>query len=108
MTEHNPHNRQDESFDRPGIAGPYSAFTQTIEWLKANGINPSRVAADARASMVDGHVTLVMKVDGPNGHDVIDPEGTGVLKEARTFPVVVPPPPLVEVWLAPKCPTCGR
>lgn len=108
MTEYSPHNTQDESFDRPGESGPQSSFKQTCDWLRANGIDPSRVAADARASMVDGQVTLVMKVSGPNGHDVIDPEGTDVLKEARTFPVTVPPPPLVEIWLAPKCPTCGR
>jgi hypothetical protein len=109
MADHNPRNLQDESFDRPGIAGPHSAFAQTIEWLRANGIDTSRVAADARASMVDGQLTLVMKVAGPNGRgDVINPEGDGVLKETKTFPVTVPPPPLVEIWLAPKCPTCGR
>jgi hypothetical protein len=107
--EHNPHNRQDESFDRPGVAGPHSAYKQTLSWLRANGIDPSRVAGDACASMVDGQVTLVMKLAGPDGRsDVIDPEGTGVLKETRTFPVTVPPPPLVAAWLAPKCPTCGR
>lgn len=108
MTDHDPHNRQDESFDRPGASGPQSTFVQACDWLRANGINPAHVAADARASMVDGKVTLVMKVRGANGHDVIDPEGTGVLMETRTFPVTVAPPPLVEIWLAPKCPTCGR
>jgi hypothetical protein len=108
VTDHDPHNRQDESFDRPGTSGPQSTFSQTCDWLRANGINPAHVAADARATMVDGQVTLVMKVRGPNGHDVIAPEGDRVLMETRTFPVTVPPPPLVETWLAPKCPTCGR
>jgi hypothetical protein len=109
MTEHNPQNREDESFDGPGIAGPNSAFQQTIDWLRANGIDTKRVVRNPCASMVDGQLTLVMKVAGPNGRgDVINPEGDGVLTETRTFPVTVPPPPLVEVWLAPKCPTCGR
>lgn len=108
MTEHDPHNRKDESFDRPGIAGPDSMWEQTLAWLRANGINPAHVTPEPNASMADGQVTLIMKVRGPNGGDVIDPEGFGVLKETKTFPVTVPPPPLVETWLAPKCPTCGR
>lgn len=110
MTDHNPHNRQDEGFDGPGrIQGQPSALTQVCDWLRANGIDPSHVAGDACASMVDGQLTLVMKVRGPGGRcDVVNPEGTGVLTETRTFPVTVPPPPLVETWLAPKCPTCGR
>lgn len=108
MTDHNPHNRQDEGYGRPREFGERPALDQVCDWLRANGINPVHVAADARASMADGYITLVMKVRGPNGGDVIDPEGTGVLKETKTFPVTVPPPPLVETWLAPKCPTCGR
>lgn len=107
MTDHNPQNVEDERFDRSGVHGP-SVRTQACDWLRANGIDPGRVAGDARATMVDGQVTLVMKVRGPNGGDVIDPEGLDVLKETKTFPVTVPPPPLVEKWLAPKCPTCGR
>jgi hypothetical protein len=58
--------------------------------------------------MVDGQVTVVMKVRGKAGGDVVSPEGNDVLKETKTFPVIVPPSPLVETWLAPKCPTCGR
>jgi hypothetical protein len=101
--QHNPQNPEFESYDRP-----HSAHAQTCDWLRANGINPAHVSSDARASMVDGQLTLVMKVRGPDGRDVCNPEGTGVLMETKTFPVTVPPPPLVEVWLAPKCPTCGR
>lgn len=99
MTDHNPHN--------PEITST-SALRQTCDWLRANGINPNHVAADACASMVDGEVTLVMKVRGPGGADVMNPEGTGALMETKTFPVTVPPPPIVEQWLAPKCPSCGR
>jgi len=104
---HNPQNVEGESFDRPGPLGA-SLRTLVCDWLRANGITPAHVAADSRATMVDGHVTLIMKVRGPNGTDVIAPEGNDVLKETKTFPVMVPPPPLVEEWLAPRCPTCGR
>ncbi|MET0426284.1 MAG: hypothetical protein ABW046_20615 [Actinoplanes sp.] len=105
MTEHNPQNVEDDRFDVPDVQG--SIRTQVCDWMRANGINPAHVAADARASMVGGQVTLRMKVRGPNGRDVIAPENE-VLKETKTFPVTVPPPPLVAEWLAPKCPTCGR
>lgn len=104
---HNPQNPEFESYDRPGFFGP-SARTVVCDWMRANGINPAHVAADARATMVDEQITLVMKVLGPSGHDVVNPEGTGCLMETKTFPVTVPPPPLVETWLAAKCPTCGR
>lgn len=107
MTDYDPRNTEDKNFDRPGFYGP-PIRTQVCDWLRANGIEPNHVAADARASMVDGRVTLVMKVRGPKGGDVIAPEGDRVLMETRTFPVTVPPPPLIEVWLAPACPTCGR
>jgi hypothetical protein len=106
MTDHNPHNR-DVDLDEPGPAGA-SLRTLVCDWFRANGINPAHVPSEARASLVDGQVTLLMKVRGPNGHDVIDPSGFELLKETKTFPVAVPPPPLVAEWLAPKCPTCGR
>lgn len=111
MPEHNPHNVEGESFDRPDAffePSTRSLRERVCDWLRANGIDPTHVAGDARATMVDGQVTLVMKVRGPNGRDVINPEGDGVLMETKTFPVTVAPPPLVEEWLAPKCPTCGR
>ena len=108
MAEHDPQNRQDDSFTHRGVGGPESAYTQVCDWLRANGINPAHVSGDARASVADGAVTLVMNVRGPNGSDVVNPEGTDFLKETKTFPATVPPPPLVEIWLAPKCPTCGR
>jgi hypothetical protein len=107
MSDHNPQNTEDESFDRPGFYGP-PIRTVVCDWLRANGIDPAYVAADARASMADGQVTLVMKVRGPQGHAVIAPEGDRFLLETRTSDISVPPPPLVEAWLAPKCPTCGR
>lgn len=107
MSDHIPRNVEGESFDRSGFHGP-PIRRLVCDWLRANGINPDHVFADARATMVDGQVTLVMKVRGPNGHDVIDPQGRSVLTETKTFPVTVPPPALVEEWLAPKCPTCGR
>lgn len=105
--EHNPQNAEGESFDRPGFHGP-PIRTQVCDWLRANGIDPNYVARDARASLADGQLTIVMKVRGPEGCDVIAPEGNDVLKETKTFPVIVPPPPLIAEWLAPKCPTCGR
>jgi hypothetical protein len=103
--QHNPRNLEGENFD---IGGTESVRMQVCNWLRANEIDPGRVAADARASLVDGHLTLVMKVRHPDGGDMIAPEGDDVLKETKTFPISVPPPPLVETWLAPKCPACGR
>lgn len=107
MSDYNPQNAEDGDFDQPGPHG-LSVRKLVCDWLRANGIDPAHVAADARATMVDGKVTLVMKVRGPNGCDVISPDPLDVLKETKTYPVTVPPPPLVAEWLAPKCPTCGR
>jgi hypothetical protein len=104
---HDPQNREGDDFDKPGLGEP-SARWQVCEWLRANGINPNHVPAYPNASMADGRLTLRMKVRGPKGGDVIEPEGGDVLMETRTFPITVPPPPLVEIWLAPTCPTCGR
>jgi hypothetical protein len=108
MTDHDPHNRQDEGFHQPRTFGERSSLDQVCDWMRANGIDPAHVSADARASMANGQITLVMKVRSSNGRDVIDPEGTGILMETKTFPITVPPTGLVQLWLAPKCPTCGR
>jgi len=85
-----------------------STNQQVCDWLRANGVDPGRIPADPRASMTDGQLTLLSKVRGPHGGDLVSPDGLEIMTETITVPVTVPPPPIVEIWLAPKCPTCGR
>lgn len=109
--EHNPHNPDtwDPSFSAAFDQVSSSwANRQVCDWLRANGLDPAHLPADPHASLTDGQLTLLRKVRGPNGYDVVDPHGAGVVTETITVPVTVPPPPIVEIWLAPKCPTCGR
>lgn len=84
------------------------AHKATCDWLVALGLELRRVPADPHASIADGQLTLRMKVRGPAGGDLLTPDRTGVMTETVTVPVTVPPPPIVQIWLAPKCPTCGR
>jgi hypothetical protein len=72
---------------------------QLCEWFRANGLDPSAVRADSRASIADGQLSVRVAVR-PNGHDVIDPNNPNdVLTETVTVPVVVPPTPFVREWL---------
>jgi hypothetical protein len=116
MSGHNPHNPIPYE---PGVfpatmlqAGASSPQDIICNWLRELGLDPSLLPADPRASMKDGQLTLLRKVTKPgtNGGliDVVTPDRTGVMTETITVPVTVPPPPLVEIWLAPTCPTCGR
>jgi hypothetical protein len=106
---HNPHNPRPyvwpSSLDGPGR---HDAHRATCDWLRVLGLNPDELPADPHASLVDGQLTLLRKVRGPNGTDVLTPDGLEVMTETITVPVTVPPPPIAEIWLAPKCPTCGR
>lgn len=78
-------------------------------WLTANGIDIRRVPADARASIADGQLTIPLLVVNANGRPQIDPnDALAIARETVTVPVIVPPPPTVELWLTPVCPTCGR
>lgn len=83
------------------------ARRQVCDWLRANGVNPRTTPANPHASVVDGHLTILQKVQR-GGHDVIAPDDMSVLTETITVPIVVQPTGLVATWLAPKCPTCGR
>ena len=79
------------------------------EWLTANGIDIMRVPQDARASIADGKLTIPLWVLDENGYMRVDPnEPNTLMRETVTVPVKVPPSPVVEVWLTPKCPACGR
>jgi hypothetical protein len=94
------------SFPAPDDYRHEDVRVATCDWLRANGVNPYHVPAEPDMSIADGQLTLLVKVRDENGRDVID--GDGVMTRTITVPVVVPPPPLVEQWLAPRCPTCGR
>jgi hypothetical protein len=80
---------------------------EVCDWLRANGLDPRAIPAQPHASIADGQITLLRKVQR-DGHDVIDQTGYDVLKETITVPLLVEPTPDIAEWLRPKCPTCGR
>jgi len=86
-----------------------AAFRDRLcDWLRLNGINPHHVPHDERPTYADGKLTLRMKLLNDKGKQQFDPSGDGVLTHAVTVPVEVPPTDDVLLWLAPRCPTCGR
>lgn len=96
-----PHNPQNPDQDD-------DARKATCDWLRANGVDPRTTPMDCRASITDGQLTILQKVQR-NGRDVISPEEpNSIMTETITVPVVVEPTGLVAAWLAPHCPTCGR
>lgn len=105
--QYDPSNPEPDNFEFPGYHGPQ--IRQTIlDWFRANGVDTKYLPADPRATVGDGQLTFLSRVRGPGGAGyVIAPDDT-VLTETVTVPVTVPPPPLVEKWLAPRCPSCGR
>jgi hypothetical protein len=84
--------------------------SQVIAWFRANGVDTSRLPQDPHASITNGQLTFRRWVlSEPTGTPMIDPDDRNrLLTETVTVPLVVPPPPDVETWLAPTCPTCGR
>lgn len=87
------------------------AWRAVCDWLRDNGVDPATVPANPHASVHDGQLTLLRKVQRQGQHgpvDILNPQRTAVMTETITVPVVVPPPPLVATWLAPRCPACGR
>ena len=78
------------------------------DWLRVNGIDPANVPPDAHPTLVDGKLTLRMRLLDANGKMQFDPAGDGLLEHTVTVPVEVPPTGDVLLWLAPRCPTCGR
>lgn len=112
MTDYDPANPATWDMGWPeGMenAGPMTPHQVILSWLRENGIDTRRLLADPHASLVNGKLTLLRKVDGPNGRDVYDPNNPNqVMTQTITVPVTIPPPPIVQLWLAPRCPTCGR
>jgi hypothetical protein len=95
---HNPHNPDQDGDARKAICN----------WLRANRVDPNITPADPRASIANGQLTILQKVRR-NGRDLIDPTRPNeILTETITVPVIVPPPAIVQIWLAPRCPSCGR
>jgi hypothetical protein len=80
---------------------------QVCDWLRANHVNPARIPLYPQASISNGQLTLLRKVQR-NGADVLDPSGTEILTETITVPVLVEPTGDVATWLQPRCPECGR
>lgn len=80
---------------------------EICDWLQANGISPRETPAEPHASIANGQITILHKVQR-NGCDVINPTRDGVVTETITMPLLVEPSPDVAEWLRPRCPTCGR
>lgn len=78
---------------------------EVCAWLVANGIEPARTPTDPHASIADGRITLLQKVQR-GGRDLV--MWGEAVKEAVTVPLLVEPSHDVAEWLRPKCPTCGR
>jgi hypothetical protein len=109
--QHNPSNPDIHGMVYPSTmeqAGTRTPHGEICDWLRALGLNPAHLPADPHASMVDGQLTLLRKVRGPKGGDLLTPDGAEVMTETITVPVTVPPPTIAEIWAAPTCPTCGR
>jgi len=50
-----------------------------------------------------------MKVQTADGRDALEPlDNNGAAFYTATVPVIVPPSADVELWLQPRCETCGR
>jgi hypothetical protein len=78
---------------------------EVCDWFRANGLDPKTLPAQPQASITDGQLTSLRKVQR-NGCDVIH-QGE-LLVETVTVPLVVEPSPDIAEWLRPRCPTCGR
>jgi hypothetical protein len=88
---------EDESFRR-----------EVCDWLTLNGVSPMLTPMDCRASVADGRLTILQKVQR-DGHDVLNPaDPNTLLTETLTVPVIVPAAGAVAKWLEPRCPICGR
>jgi hypothetical protein len=84
-------------------------YGHVLDWLTANGIDPSRIPAEPHMTLVGDQLTTDQKVQNDRGRDQIDPsDPTAIAREVVTYTITVPPPPDVATWLLPRCPTCGR
>jgi hypothetical protein len=85
----------------------YDFLGEVCAWFRANGIEPKALPADPKASIANGQLTTLAKVQH-NGRDVLNETRDGVLIETITVPLIVDPSADVAEWLRPRCPTCGR
>lgn len=66
---------------------------QVCEWLRANGIDPDDVPADAQIDVQGERLTVDVVVRNAEGHTIAAGSGyNGVLRTKRTVPLVVPFP----------------
>ena len=93
------------TMDGPGRT---DAHRETCDWLRANGLDPKEIPVNPKASLADGSLTLQRFVLNQDGKRIFSPDRGEFMTETVTLSVTTPPTPLVEIWLAPKCPTCGR
>lgn len=82
------------------------AFRREVcDWLRANGIDPIRTPMNCHASVADGQLTILQKVQR-DGRDVV--MWGEVVTETVTVPLKVAPEGDIALWLQPTCPTFER
>lgn len=84
----------------------YEFRRELCDWLRANDVDPGTIPADERISIADGQMTMRQATLNERGKTIV--VDNQILTHVITVPVKVAPPPLVEEWLRPRCPTCGR
>lgn len=79
------------------------------DWLTHNGVDYHDVPMGSHASIVNGQLTIELWVRNASGQLVWDPDNPSeIMRRSVTVPVKVKPNGDVELWLMPRCETCGR
>lgn len=95
--------------------------TALCDWLRENDIDPALVPADERPDCgyrdgddgipLGGHTITTrirIRVSPDSKGMLIRPMSNRLEETTITKPMKVPPPPIVQAFLAAHCPTCGR
>lgn len=90
------------------IPAAEETYERALAWLRENDIDPANIIGRSRPSLVDGRLTAEIFVRNAEGKIQIDPGNNEVMRETKTFPAPIAPPPDVAEWLRPRCSECGR
>lgn len=64
--------------------------TAILDWVKANGIDPSTVLDGQMALIEDGMLTLQTIVKDADGHMILEPNGSPVI-QTSSYTLTAPP-----------------